>query len=142
MSSDDSFSNQIQTYLFFPGQFFCQRPHFTPPLPPHTHTTKYFQLYGVTFLYVFPLVVHRIVLRFLLQFFLVILFSMFQVIRNENKELFPTIRTVRLLLYGKYKIFHFIYNTKKSEQPESTKRNHVYLPNSQSPDDIIGTKDC
>ena len=76
MSSDDSLSNQIQTYLIFPRQFFCQRPHFTP------HIKKYFQLYGGTLLYVFPLVVHRIVLRFLLQFFLVTFFCMFQVIKN------------------------------------------------------------
>jgi len=64
MSSDNSLRNPIQTYLIFLVSF-SLKGHTSP-----THITKYYQLYGVTLLYVFPLVVHRIVLRFLLKFFL------------------------------------------------------------------------
>jgi len=64
MSCDNTLRYQIQTYLIFLISF-SLKGHISP-----THITKYFQLYGVTLLYVFPLVVHRTVLRFLLQFFL------------------------------------------------------------------------
>jgi hypothetical protein len=137
MSSDDSLSNQIQTCLIFPCQFFCQRPHFTPNI------TKYFQLYGVTRLYVFPLVVHRIVVPFLSQFFLAIFFCIFQEIKNENKQLFPTTRIVRCPPLRKCKLFFTSIDIQKRVSSQKIQNEIMSaFPIQSPPDDIIGTTDC
>jgi len=115
MSSDNSLSKQIQTYHIFLASF-SLNDHTSP-----THITKHFQLYGVTLLYVFPLVVHRIVLRFLLQFFLSDSFLYVSSTKKWTKRIISNNAHCSLLPYDA-QIFHFNYYKKRKKKRVSSQK--------------------